>query len=313
MSKEKMVSVKNRDIKKTVLLTGATGFLGSHLLSALLEEGHKVVVLKRSTSSILRIHHLMDDIVVYDVDKYVLDDIFPHECIEVVIHVATSYSREQRNELDIVDTNIVLGINLLKSAAKHGVRVFINTDTFFNVDNLLANHMQAYTLSKKQFIEWLKYFSLSGVSVINMKIHHVYGPGDNSDKFVPWLRTSLINNSGPVKLTSGIQLRDFIYIDDVVSAFILALNAVDIEEKFKEYVVCTGIKTSVRDFSKELHSQIIDKYGVNTELVFGAVPTSSDEIMDVNNDCSSLVSIGWRYLSPIKQGVKCLLDGRAPP
>ena len=98
MSKEKMVSVKNRDIKKTVLLTGATGFLGSHLLSALLEEGHKVVVLKRSTSSILRIHHLMDDIVVYDVDKYVLDDIFPHECIEVVIHVATSYSREQRNE-----------------------------------------------------------------------------------------------------------------------------------------------------------------------------------------------------------------------
>ena len=266
MSKEKMSSVKNRDIKKTVLLTGATGFLGSHLLSALLEEGHKVVVLKRSTSSILRIHHLMDDIVVYDIDKYELDDIFPHECIEVVIHVATSYSREQRNELDIVDTNIVLGINLLKSAAKHGVRIFINTDTFFNVDNLLANHMQAYTLSKKQFIEWLKYFSFSGVSVINMKIHHVYGPGDNSDKFIPWLRTSLINSSGPVKLTSGIQLRDFIYIDDVVSAFILALNAVDIEEKFKEYVVCTGIKTSVRDFSEELHSQIIDKiwceYGI---------------------------------------------------
>ena len=254
----------------------------------------------------------MDDIVVYDIDKYALDEIFLHECIEVVIHVATSYSREQRNELDIVDTNIVLGINLLKSAAKHNVRLFINTDTFFNIDKLLANHMQAYTLSKKQFIEWLKYFSFSGVSVINMKIHHVYGPGDNSDKFIPWLRTSLINNSGPVKLTSGIQLRDFIYIDDVVSAFILALNAVDIKEKFKEYVVCTGIKTSVRDFSVELHSQIIDKYGVNTELVFGAVPTSSDEIMDVNNDCSSLVSIGWRYLSPIKKGVKCLLDGRAP-
>jgi len=312
MSKEKMASVKNSDVKKTVLLTGATGFLGSHLLSALLEEGHKVVVLKRSTSSILRINHLMDDIVVYDIDMYALDDIFAHECIEVVIHVATSYSREQRNELDIVDTNIVLGINLLKSAAKHGVRIFINTDTFFNIDNLLASHMQAYTLSKKQFIEWLKYFSFSGVSVINMKIHHVYGPGDNRDKFIPWLRTSLINNSGPVKLTSGIQLRDFIYIDDVVSAFILALKSVNIEEKFKEYVVCTGIKTSVRDFSVELHSQIIDKYGVNRKLVFGAVPTAPDEILDVNNDCSSLVSIGWRYLSPIKQGIKCMLDGRAP-
>lgn len=312
MSKEKMTSVINSDVKKTVLLTGVTGFLGSHLLSALLEEGYKVVVLKRSTSSILRINHLMDDITLYDIDKYELDDIFAHECIEAVIHVATSYSREERNELDIVDTNIVLGINLLKSVAKHGVRIFINTDTFFNIDNLLASHMKAYTLSKKQFIEWLKYFSFSGVSVINMKIHHVYGPGDNSDKFIPWLQTSLINNSGPVNLTRGIQLRDFIYIDDVVSAFILALKTVDIKERFKEYNVCTGIKTSVRDFSLELHSQITDKYGVDTELVFGATPTSSDEILDVNNDCSSLVSIGWTHLSSIKQGIKRMLDGKPP-
>ena len=47
MSKEKMTSVKNSEVKKTILLTGATGFLGSHLLSALLEEGHKVIVLKK--------------------------------------------------------------------------------------------------------------------------------------------------------------------------------------------------------------------------------------------------------------------------
>jgi nucleoside-diphosphate-sugar epimerase len=214
--------------------------------------------------------------------------------------------------LDILDTNIVLGVNLLKSAVKHGVKTFINTDTFFNTDNLRSSYMQAYTLSKKQFTEWLKYFSFSGVSVINMKIHHVYGPGDNSDKFIPWLQTSLIKNSGPVNLTSGIQLRDFIYIDDVVSAFSLALKAFDIQEKFKEYNVCTGIKTSVRDFSLELRSQIIDKYAVDTELVFGAIPTSSDEIMDVSNDSSSLVSIGWTHSSSIKQGIKHMLEGKPP-
>tara|TARA_B100001059_G_scaffold171636_1_gene171734 strand:+ start:1351 stop:2292 length:942 start_codon:yes stop_codon:yes gene_type:complete len=312
MIKERMASVKYKDVKKTVLLTGATGFLGSHLLSALLEEGHKVIVLKRSTSNLVRINHLMDDIVVYDIDKYPLDDIFTRESIEAVIHAATTYSREELNELNIVDTNIVLGVDLLKSTLRHGVRIFINTDTFFNIDNLLASHMKAYTLSKKQFIEWLKYFSSLGVSVTNMKIHHVYGPGDNSDKFIPWLQKSLINNSGSVKLTSGIQLRDFIYIDDVVSAFISALRAVDIKETFKEYNVCTGIKTSVRDFSLELNSQIIGKYDIDTELMFGAIPTSSDEIMDVYNDCSSLVSIGWSYQSSIKQGIKCLLDGNPP-
>ena len=149
-----MASVKNKDVKKTVLLTGATGFLGSHLLSVLLEEGHKVVVLKRSISSIYRIQHLIEDVVVYDIDKHRLDDIFQNEYIEVIIHVATTYSRKQRNELDIVDTNIVLGINLLKIAAKHDVKIFINTDTFFNIDNVLANHMQAYTLSNQQIVSW---------------------------------------------------------------------------------------------------------------------------------------------------------------
>ncbi|MDC1270037.1 NAD-dependent epimerase/dehydratase family protein [Amylibacter sp.] len=312
MIREKMASVKNRDTKDTVLLTGATGFLGSHLLSALLKEGYKVVILIRSKSRLSRINHLMDNVFVYDIDEYELNDIFSSESIDIVIHVATNYGRTQQNELDIVNTNIVLGINLLKVAAKHGVGVFINTDTFFNIDNLPASHMQAYTLSKKQFIEWLKYFSLLGVSVVNMKIHHVYGPGDNIDKFVPWLQTSLINGSEPVKLTSGTQLRDFIYIDDVVNAFILAISTVDIEEKYIEYNVCTGIKTSVRDFSLELHSQIIDKYGVNVEIVFGVVPTSSDEIMDVNNDCSRLVSIGWNYLSPVRQGIKRMLGGSPP-
>ena len=131
-------SIKNYDVKKTVLLTGATGFLGSHLLSALLKEGHRVIVLKRSTSRLLRINHLMDEIIVYDVDHFELDNIFSRESIQVVIHVATSYSREQQNELDSVNANIVLGINLLKNSVKHGVEIFINTDTFFNVDNLLA-------------------------------------------------------------------------------------------------------------------------------------------------------------------------------
>ena len=53
MVKKKMNSPIYGNAKKTVLLTGVTGFLGSHLLSALLDEGYKVVALKRSTSNIL--------------------------------------------------------------------------------------------------------------------------------------------------------------------------------------------------------------------------------------------------------------------
>ena len=309
MAKEKTGLVQSSNLKKTILLTGATGFLGSHLLFALLQEGYRVVVLKRSTSTTFRIDSVIDKVVVYDIDKSELDDIFAHECFNVIIHTATCYGREQRAESDIIDTNIVLGVKLLHYAVKHNVKIFINTDTFFNGDRSISSHMLTYTLSKKQFVEWLGYFSEAGVSVINMKLHHIYGPGDSSNKFVPWLQTELVNNSQNIKLTSGAQLRDFIYIDDVVNAFILALNAVNVDEKFSEYVVCTGVKTSVRDFSEELQRQMIDKYGSSTQILFGALPTSVDEIMDVDNDCSRLVSIGWRPRFSVEEGIKCMLDG----
>lgn len=53
---------------KTILLTGATGFLGSHLLEALLKQHYNVVILKRSTSNAWRIQHLLDQVISYDVD-----------------------------------------------------------------------------------------------------------------------------------------------------------------------------------------------------------------------------------------------------
>ena len=210
MNKANRASKTQKFVQKTILLTGATGFLGSHLLSALLEEGHRIVVLKKSTSNISRINHLVHKLATYDIDKVALTEVFAMESIEVIIHVATSYSRVHEDELEIVNTNIALGVNLLKNALQHGVEVFVNTDTFFNNANTLTGDTLAYTLSKKHFVEWLKYFSAKGLSVINMKLHHVYGPGDNSQKFVPWLQSRLMSGTGPVKLTKGEQLRDFV-------------------------------------------------------------------------------------------------------
>ena len=298
--------------KKTILLTGATGFLGSHLLAALLKESYKVVIIKRTASDTWRIKHFMNSVISYNVDKQSIEYIFENESINIVIHVATSYSREEQNELDVVNTNILLGVNLLKAATQHGTSLFINTDTFFNVESPMSSHMRAYTLSKKQFIEWLKYFSNHGVFLVNMKIHHLYGANDNNNKFIPWLKNNLIVNNKNIKLTSGIQLRDFIYIDDAVRAYLFVINNEENKTKYKEYIVSTGVKTSVRDFCEELYSQINNKYGTDSKLIFGAKLTNFNEIIDVENDCSSLNSIGWKYGTTIKQGISEMLkkEGR---
>ncbi|MFK5948574.1 MAG: GDP-mannose 4,6-dehydratase, partial [Methylococcales bacterium] len=66
---------------KNILLTGATGFLGSHLLEALLNESYQVVILKRSTSDTWRINHLLEQVKSYDVDIQNLDLAFSEQSI----------------------------------------------------------------------------------------------------------------------------------------------------------------------------------------------------------------------------------------
>ena len=291
-------------LKKTVLLTGATGFMGSHLLAALLKHSYNVVILKRKTSNITRISHLLAEIVSYDIDTISLDDVFKKNSIDIVIHTATIYGRSGINEFDIIQTNVLFSVDLLRTAQLHNVRIFVNTDTFFNIEGASINYMQAYTLSKKQFVEWAKYFSEINIIVRNMKIHHLYGANDNHDKFIPSFKNKLIENTEEIKLTSGIQLRDFVYIEDAVSAYICVLNNIDSDVKYQEHIVCTGIKTSVKAFCEEMYSQIYRKYNTKSNLLFGARATHPNEIMDIDNDASSLISLGWKPSTTIKQGIK---------
>ena len=76
---------------KTILVTGATGFLGGHLLKYLVKRGYEVVVLKRSSSDISRIGKIIDHVTTYDVDKTPIELAFKSHRIDVVMHLATSY------------------------------------------------------------------------------------------------------------------------------------------------------------------------------------------------------------------------------
>ena len=103
------------------------------------------------------------------------------------------------------------------------VAILFDTDSFFNTDSLLPKYLNTYSLSKAQFVEWLKQLSYK-IQCVNLRLEHMYGPKDDKTKFVPWLLDQMINSIEEIKLTLGTQKRDFIYIDDVVSAYMLLLN-----------------------------------------------------------------------------------------
>lgn len=289
---------------KTILLTGATGFLGSHLLEALLGQHFKVVVLKRSTSHIWRIRHLLDRIQSYDVDVQPLEQAFEEQHVDAVIHTACHYGRNQDPLHKLVQTNLLYGLQLIDACLKFKTATFINTDT------LLQKNLNAYSLSKKQFVEWLKKSS-DKIQVLNLKIEHMYGPKDGSEKFVPWVLSQLKQNVPEIKLTAGEQKRDFIYIDDVVSAYLTVLSHTSELAAFNEFDVGTGDLVSLKDFIIALKDGFEAHQGkVNTKLNFGAIPYRQGEMMSINVENQALFRLGWKPVYYYQKGLPRLIKGQ---
>jgi CDP-paratose synthetase len=236
---------QDRAQKRTALLTGATGFLGSHLLKALLSAGYKVVILKRTTSDTWRIANFLNQVTSYDIDSVPLTQAFEDQRIDGVIHTACHYGRNGDSAHQIVETNLMLGLKLLDAASLFNADTFLNTDTFFNTNTLLQKHLHIYRLSEKQFVEWL-YQSSDKIQIINLKLEHLYGPLDDTAKFMPWVLSQLEQKVEIINLTAGGQLRDFIYVDDVVSAYLATLQKAAQLPAFNEFDVGTGVITSVR-------------------------------------------------------------------
>jgi len=288
-------------MKETVLLTGATGFLGSHLLEALVVNGYDAVILKRSFSNTWRINHLLEEIKFYDIDKFPLEKPFEDNKIDSIIHTATNYGRKGEKKAEIIEANLMFPMRLLEIATS------FDTDAFFNTDTLLYKYLNAYTLSKKQFVEWLKVFSKSGkIQGINLRVEHMYGPRDDKKKFVIWLISEFLNNKDEIKLTKGEQKRDFIYIDDVVRAFMLVLNIRKELGKFAEFDVGTGEQIKIKEFvtkTKEIVANICQKE-IMTKLNFGAIPYREGELMEIKEDISPLLKLGWRPVTTMDEGLK---------
>lgn len=287
--------------QKTILLTGATGFLGSHLLEFFMQSGYEVLVLKRSKSDIWRIKHLCDQLKTYNIDEISLESIFGENKIDFVVHTATSYGRQNDSMAEIIQTNLTFGLTLLDAAIKNDVKCFINTDT------LLPKDVNAYALSKHQFAAWLELES-NKIQVINLKIEHMYGPKDDIKKLVPWVINQLKLNVPSISLTSGNQLRDFVHIDDVVSAFITSIEQLSKLDQFNEFEVGTGLSIPVRKFIEHIKLSFENQNGASdTNLDFGKQPYRSAEPMYIKVNNQNLLKLGWSPKTSYVEGINNLI------
>lgn len=289
-------------MRKCILLTGATGFLGSHLLKALVSKGYEVIVLKRSTSDMWRLKGFESSFKSYDIDLVPLQKVFEDQYIDTIIHTACLYGRKGEDMRQILETNLMFGIELLNTG------ISFNTQTFFNTSSLyatLSKYLNYYTLSKVQFDEWLKMAS-DKIQVLNMKVELMFGEQDADNKLTSWILSQFKQNKTEVNLTSGMQKRDFIYIDDIVSAYTTCLDNISKLKSFNDIDVATGRLTSIRDFIeliKDSYEKITNKK-LSTSLNFGALPDREGELMEPKIDIEVLHSLGWQPKKSLEENIE---------
>ncbi|MDC0933634.1 NAD-dependent epimerase/dehydratase [Arcobacteraceae bacterium] len=285
----------------TILLSGATGFLGSYLLKSFVNNGNKVIALKRSTSNTYRIDEYLDKVNFYDIDMIDISEIFKNNQIDIVINTVTNYGRKGSKISSILDTNLIFGLQLLEESVNANVQAFINTDT------LLERNINTYALSKAQFVDWIKFLSNKNTKMLNIRIEHMYGPLDDENKFIYWLINQLKQDVKSIDLTSGIQKRDFIYIDDIVNAYQTIIKNIDKISRYEEFELGSGNSIEVKKFIEFIYDELSNDQNIETLLNFGAVEYRANENMNMQADISKLNNIGWKPKFSIENGIKRIL------
>ncbi len=242
---------------------------------------------------------MLDNVLSVNINESRLDSVFDKEKIDIIIHCATSYGRKEVEPTSLLEANLILPLQLLQLGKKYGASCFINTDT------LLDKRVSFYSLSKSQFKEWLKAYS-SEMTCINIALEHFYGPYDDNSKFVTFILQSLLDDVEKIDLTEGKQKRDFIYIDDVVDAFLKIINhSNELRKGFISYEIGTSHTISIRDFVT-LAGKIVGNE--HTRLNFGALPYRENEVMESRVDIAEMRKLNWSPKFSLEEGLKKTIE-----
>ncbi|MFZ4701503.1 MAG: NAD-dependent 4,6-dehydratase LegB [Candidatus Methylumidiphilus sp.] len=228
----------------TILVTGADGFIGSHLTEALVRDGHKVraFVLYNSFGSWGWLDHCAPD-VKGQFEVFVGDIRDPHGVKEAmkgcdaVLHlaalIAIPYSYHSPDTY--VDTNVKGTLNVLQAARELGVKRVVHTSTsevygtarFVPITEEHPLQGQSPYSATKIAADHLAYsfYASFGLPVVIVRPFNTYGPRQSARAVIPTIITQIANGQRQIKLGAVSPTRDFSYVQDTVAGFIAALNS----------------------------------------------------------------------------------------
>ncbi len=245
---------------KRVMITGATGFIGSHLVKRLLKDGFEVGIIKRTESDTWRIEDSISKIKAYDAnlsDTGGVSSAFSDFRPDAVFHLATYYAVNHRSDeiKSMMGANTTGAINLLEASREHGTRLFVNTSTAFVYkasDGKLTEESELepvnlYALTKIYAEQACDFYTKNGsLRAVTLRLFPPYGPADHKRKLIPHSIRSMMDGETQ-KMTTGKQKWDFVYVEDIVDAYMKLLSSRKFPSRHEVFNIGTGKAVSVKD------------------------------------------------------------------
>ena len=239
-----------------ITVTGGAGFIGSHLVDRLIEDGHTVQVIDNLYTGNKEFVHSKAQFIELDIRDPKLYSVLEEFRPDYIFHEAaqTEVSTSMSDPMLDCDINLMGLINLLNAAVKLDVKKFLmpssaavygNLDTLPLNENMIGNPSSFYGLTKLTTEHYLRiYHEAFGLPYICYRYSNVFGPrqGNGGEGGVISIFAKAIVQGSPIIIYGdGKQTRDFIYVDDVVEANILGMQ----HQVIGIYNVSTGISSSV--------------------------------------------------------------------
>ena len=307
-----------------VLVTGGAGFIGSHIVDALLKKGFEVKVIDNlDTGSLANLAHhrnnkdldfVRGDIQDFGLVKEAMKD------VEAVFHEAAlaSVTRSVKNPIATNDINVGGTLNLLKASCDSDVKRFIfassaavygETDGPLKKEDMSPNPISPYGASKLAAEKYIQVFHrLHGLETFCLRYFNVYGPRQNVDidgcygGAISIFTNRILSGLPPIIYGDGEQTRDFVYVEDVAEANVLALNNMDVSEGI--FNIGSDQRVTVKSVAEILKDAMNRKDLRNIHA-----PARQGDIRHGYADIGKAKTIlGYRPRFPIEEGLTRLVD-----
>jgi nucleoside-diphosphate-sugar epimerase len=291
----------------TILVSGGTGFVGKHLVKKLLQKKYKVNLLIRANSNLAQFGEAeLKSLSIHEYNGTYggMDEIIKRVKPDIVFHLASLYITEHKPE-DIpflLDSNIELGTFLVEAMVNNNCFKLINAGTSWqHYNNDAYNPVNLYAATKQAFESIVHYYTEAcGLKAITLKLFDTYGPEDQRKKLISLLYHTAAENKD-LEMSGGEQHINLVYIDDVVNAFLCALDRVNegnISRKNETFAVSSNEIIKLREFVK-LFEEIV---GQQCNVQFGAKEYRLREVMLPWNKGEAVP--GWEPKYSLKRGLK---------